>query len=435
MNTAMNNNTDSHAAEVRKHLTRNYTLHSIEGGLYMAGLFFTAFETVMPPVIKALGGSAWMISIIPMMTTIGVSLPALFVLNKLERLRWKKPIVTYNGIFQRLPYLIAGLALIFLAIDYPRLTLWMVLLCPLCSGFACGLSFPAWMELVAKTVPPERRASLFAVRLIIASAFGLLAGYAIDLLLGKFPGTTGYGILHIITFIFLTGSFIFFVFIKETDIPPVHGDKEESLPELLKSCGRIIAEDKNFKVFLISRFLASGMFITIPFMSIYALNVLNESLSYTGHLVIASIFGAISGNLFSAYFGDKYGARHLLMLSTGGYALLFPASIMASSKPEFFAVFFFIGFFKDSMSVANGTLSAELPPWQQRIRYLTTGSAILAPSMIAVTFIATMIWQASNSYTAVACAGSGVMITAYYFASKIKEPRKIKDFDITPSPE
>jgi len=303
------NNACRHEDEVKQYFRRNFFAHAIEGGIYMAGITFVARETVLPPILKSLGGPLWIISLAPILSTIGVYLPSIFIVHWIETLAWKKPLLMVTGILQRLPMLIAGLSLIFYAQEFPFTVMVIVALTPLLSGFFCGVSYPAWVELVAKTIPANRRSSVFALRMIIASVVGLGSGIAIVKILKCYPGPTGYGILHLIAFGFLAISYLIFAMIKETNLPPQRSGSSRNMFESFKEIPILLRTDRSFLKLILSRSFRNGIYIAIPFLPLHALNILGKPESFLGYLVMLMVLGAIFGNFFSGYLGDRYGGK------------------------------------------------------------------------------------------------------------------------------
>src|SRR5690606_18010300 len=58
---------------------------------------------------------------------------------------------------ERLPYLIIGLTVLWLAVDAPLATLAVVLLGLGMAAFGAGIATPAWFDMIAKVIPVERR--------------------------------------------------------------------------------------------------------------------------------------------------------------------------------------------------------------------------------------------------------------------------------------
>ena len=96
-----------------KEIRRNYWAHSIEGGLYFAGMAFISAELVLPSLIRSLGGSNLAISFSPTLLMVGFMLTPLFTAHLIERLHRLKPAVTLFGGLHRIPYFIIAYILFF----------------------------------------------------------------------------------------------------------------------------------------------------------------------------------------------------------------------------------------------------------------------------------------------------------------------------------
>jgi len=99
---------------------RNYHAHIWEGGLYLGGMAFVSAETVLPRIVEQLGATPLIISMMPTLLILGFMSPGVLVVPLLERLPRYYPFVMLAGFLQRLPYLLAGLALWFLGDGYPN---------------------------------------------------------------------------------------------------------------------------------------------------------------------------------------------------------------------------------------------------------------------------------------------------------------------------
>src|SRR4051812_36343599 len=181
---------DHEQREVRRHFRRNFVAHSLEGGLFMGGVAFLHPQTVAPRMIERLGGPDWMIAAVPILQLVGFYVPSLFLTHLLERLAFLKPFVMGLGVLQRLPYLLMGIALLS-ARETDRWVLPCVMLTPLLSGLAGGVSITAWREYVAKSIPAPRRASLWASRFVLGGLLGVAAGQGVQLVLGQGSAAQG----------------------------------------------------------------------------------------------------------------------------------------------------------------------------------------------------------------------------------------------------
>ena len=93
----MTSSNDARKTEIAEgaacHLRHNTVAHVIEGGLFIGGLAFVSAETLLPTVIKNLGGGNWLISLMPVMMMAGFMLPPIFTAHWIDRQRRFMPLL------------------------------------------------------------------------------------------------------------------------------------------------------------------------------------------------------------------------------------------------------------------------------------------------------------------------------------------------------
>lgn len=415
----------SHDCEVRRHFVRNYTLHCLEGGLFIGGIAFVAPNTVLPKMIESMGGPTWLIAIVPMLMNLGFVTPTLLTAHLVENLHSVKPALLFTGFFQRVSFLAAGLVLYFHAESHPGWSLVAVALAPLVSGLFGGITMTAWLELVAKTIPENRRSSVWAIRFIISSIIGIGAGKTVSFVLENTPGTEGYAILHFILFAFLMVSYVIFAFVREIsspeDKPPISG---VALVENLRTVPHLIRSDRDLRNYLVTRSLMNGMFIMIPFLSIHSLRVLDKPESFLGPLLMAHMVGGIAGNLFAGYLGDSVGGKVVMVASRWVFILIAGWTLVATADWEFLTIFFLFGSGFYANQVGTTTLCIEICPTQRRATYLGIMATLTAPTLILSSIVSTLLWNWREDYSLLALATGITMLFSLMFLQRIEEPRK-----------
>jgi MFS family permease len=86
-------------------------------------------------------------------------------------------------------------------------SLWTVLIATTVYGIIAGMSVGAWQQLIAKTVAPEKRSSLFAIRYMASNLIGICASGVVAWALSHWPGSRGYALLYLVAF---AGTVLFF---------------------------------------------------------------------------------------------------------------------------------------------------------------------------------------------------------------------------------
>ncbi len=369
-------------------------MHCLEGGAYMAGLAFISPETVLPSFVNSLGGSDNLIALMPVLLPASFSVLGLFVAPLVERLQHLKPFVVLFGAVQRLPYLIAALLMFWLPQTRAAL-LPIVVLTPIVSGLIGGVGVNAWMEMVTRMIPEHLRASGWAIRYVIQGVIGLSAGPVIHWMLSRHSDAAGYAWLHLICFAFLALSFCAQLMMRETPDPHPLRLPRPSYKAYLRQLPVMLAEQPRLIRLIFARFTGLGWLMLVSFLTIHVLNATGRPQADVGHLVLASMFGSLAGNIFAGWFGNRNGGRALMLLSRCLCLLLCAALPFIHSFPGFLAMLFILGFGLFVDRVGDLTFSAELCPQKRRPTYQAILSfcqalaLIIAASLSGLTFYLT----------------------------------------------
>jgi MFS family permease len=394
------------------HLQRNFLMHCLEGGFYMAGLVFISLETVLPSFVKHLGGHSWLIAVMPVLLQATFNALGVFIAPLVERMHRFKTFVCTFGALQRLPYLIAGLVMLLVPLS-PTGLLWVVMLTPLLSGLIGGIGVQAWMEMVTRMVPPGRRASGWAIRYQISNFIGLGAGVVVHQVLSHSPDAHGYAVLHLICFGFLALSWTAQLFMIEPPDPhplrlprPAYGTYLRSLPVLIGSQAHLVR-------FIFARLTGTGYVILVAFLSIHALTTTQAPDAAKGQFVIAQMAGSIFGSFFAARIGDRHGGRAAMLIARVLCLALCVALWFTQSFPAFLAAFFVLNFGLFTDRVGDLTLSAELCPYERRPTYQATLGFFNVICVLAATLLGGMIYRYTHNFHAV------VILSAVFSAISI----------------
>ena len=411
---------------VRKNLLRNYFVHCIEGGLFVGGMQFLNTSTVGPKMVQSLGAPVLIISLMPVLMSLGFTLPQLLMAHRIERWHLHKPAVALTGIFQRLPFIIA--AVLLLACPGEP-WLWVaVAASPLMSGLAGGFTATAWQELVARTVPPERRAGIWAVRNVISATIGLAAGAGIAAVLGAWPGQRGYGVLHLIVFGFLVASWLVFMFLREVPHPEAPAGKAVGLGESLRQMPSLLHE-RQFRWYVSANMCFAGIYVVLPFLGIHALGVSGQSEAFLGAFVTAQMLGGIAGNVGAGWLGDRFGGRLVMLLAQCGLLAACLWATFASSTREFLAIYFLFGAMTFCQAVGSMTLTMEVLPQARRSSFLAVLSMAGTLSMLAAAGISSSSRWAlgkllgDNAFAALAAISALALATSIFCLLHVREPR------------
>jgi predicted MFS family arabinose efflux permease len=286
-------------------------------------------------------------------------------------------------------------------------------------------SLSAWQELVAKTIPANRRSSLWAVRSTIAAGIGCLAGACVFAVLTRYPGTTGYGILHLIVLAFLTASYVIFSRILETDLPARPDRQTPTLLANLRAVPSLVAGNRQFRRYAAAQAFSSGLIIVMPFMAVHGLGVLRKPDSFAGILLSAQMIGGVVGNAVAGLLGDRIGGRIVVLLSRMALCGLCVGMAFGSDLWHFLAAFAVLGVAMSFNNVGAATLALEVSPLQKRATYLSILSATGVVTTLSASGLGAAAWKYSSGRFGLAAAlAAAAFAASVFFIWRLEEPRK-----------
>lgn len=411
----------------RRHLRRNYAALALDGGFYAAGVAFVAMESVFPALLRDLGGPNWLIALAPYLSQYGLFGVPLLTLHWMNRLERFLPFVAWVSVPQRLPPLFAGLALLFAAGTHPQATLWVVALAPVLIGIVGGANSAAFWELVAKTLPANRRASNLAVRNILGTALGFAAGGAIAAVLARWPGPRGFGVLYLCNFACFMLSLAALVFMREAPHAPPPGAARAGPVANLGLLRTWFRTDAIVRHYVLARLFGLGINVLTPFLAIHAIEVLGSPPSFLGTLVAAQMAGSIGASVIAGWLGDRSGGRIVALLGGATAIGLSVAAAVTRSEFGFVVIFFALGLAIYLSFNGAATLLLELFAPERRPTCFALVSFTLLPSMLLCAWLAALTRHLSSGaiWPAAAVAAALLLVSQVYF-HRLPEPRAVR---------
>src|SRR5690242_5998016 len=104
---------------VERNFRWNFSVNLLDISFIMFGFSLISRETVIPLLVSKLTTSTVAIGLVPAIYSLGIYLPQLLGASYAEGMPRKKPFVSLVGGGERLPYLLAGVAVLLLAESAP----------------------------------------------------------------------------------------------------------------------------------------------------------------------------------------------------------------------------------------------------------------------------------------------------------------------------
>src|SRR5262249_34684087 len=123
--------------------------------VFYLGLSISSAFTVLPLFVHHLTPNNVAVALIPAIRALGIYGPQLLVASNVERRRHVMPFILVLTTLERVPYLFLAVATRWLAQGHPAVLLVCFLLFIFLAVASGGLTFPAWLDLVARAIPNE----------------------------------------------------------------------------------------------------------------------------------------------------------------------------------------------------------------------------------------------------------------------------------------
>ena len=388
----------------------------------MAALAFVAGSTVLPVFISKLTSSRTLIGIISHVEWFGWMFPQLFAAAFLAHK--KKALGFYNSLsIIRLILFASVIASIFIFSDnYP------VILLVFGVGFtifslSSGIAGVAFMEVVGKTIPADRRGSFFGWRMFSGGLLAALCGLVIKKIIAAYRFPYDFGYTCIIAWSLMFFGLLCFALLREPEnIDPL----EKAPPKMhLKTAVKIFKDNENLRKLIFSRAWLNTALMAAPFYVIFAIEFLGAEEWMAGIYLTAQMIGYLGSNLLWGWLSNRVSNRLVILLS-GFFRILSPliafGGCFITIDPYVFSgVFLFLGMAEAGIDMGYMNYMLEISPDKGRPLYIGLVHTLIAPTILFaglggwLSEIITLKWLFATVFVTV-----GI---ALVISSKLKEPR------------
>ncbi len=351
----------------------------IHGIMYQAGMAFSAPMSVLPVFLNHFTGSQTMIGVFSALMNAGGVLPQLFVASKIQSRPRKKPVLVVAIWVRAAVWLILGLLAYYCPPGKPTIVLIALLVLLFGFSFAGGVATIPFTDIWGKALPATLRGRFFGHRQLWGGLMAIGAGYIVKRILSNpdIPFPRNYGYLFLLSFAFLAVSYIGLSSLREPEGETAGPTRH--LAVFLKKSVRILWEDSNFGLFVLTELAVGFAAFAMPFYVLYGKNELGMAAEHVGTLVAAQMAGAIASNLLWAQLSDRIGNRIVIIL-TAATATVVPVLALLSSGVGWrllIAVFVLIGFSSSGGGIGFRNYLLEIAPAQLRPTYIALEGTLM----------------------------------------------------------
>ena len=410
-----------------EHFKRNFTLTALNGVFFNFASAFLSDTTVLPVFISNLTGSRILVGLAGTLERASWPLPQVIVAPFAERTERKMPIYLYTAALRFFSLLALSIVAFTVGRYSNSLFLLLFFLVFAIYSLSGGVAGPAFMDIVAKTVPAERRGSLWAVRLSVGSGLAVAGGFIVRYLLRALPFPANYGSIFLASTGLVAIGLALFSFVVEPVQPVVK--ERKGLREHLAEGRLIFRQDANYRGLVQVRLLIGILFMATPFYVVYAREIAGVEESAVGILLASQMLGLMLSNILWGSIANRLGSR-LVLTGTALTGIIPPLGALACplfcpGDMYFALLFFFIGVSGAGLRLGYSTFLLDIAAPLKRLTYIGFINTTIAPVLFLPTVGGTIVEMISyKPLFVIAAAASGLAI---YRSLLLTEPRRSAD--------
>ncbi|MGE5264878.1 MAG: MFS transporter [Acidobacteriota bacterium] len=368
-----------------RHFRRNYICGLLNGA------FFGFVDSVASPYlvlslfVNTLGGSNFLVGLLPAINNGGWFLPQFLISHRLQQLPRKKSVYDTAGIVRIFCWLVLVLSTFFIGNSNATLLLLLFFIPYTLYSLAAGFAGAPFMDIVAKTIPVNRRGTFFGRRDLTGAVMAIGGSYIVSYFLNPqtalaFPINFAY--LFLIAGIAVTiglGAFSFVV--EPVEATPV---QELTFRDQLHAARAMFLRNQLYRRFLLTRVAIAAADIATPFYAIYATRILGIPLEVIGVYIAATTGASLLTNPLLSRLSDQRGHRIVLLGAATGMVTMPALAMLFGLLPAgsalglpFGLVFVVLGITRTAGNIAYPSYLLEIAPAGERPLYIGFTNTIL----------------------------------------------------------
>ncbi|PIP13219.1 MAG: hypothetical protein COX48_04875 [bacterium (Candidatus Stahlbacteria) CG23_combo_of_CG06-09_8_20_14_all_34_7] len=358
----------------KKQIQKNYVLGILNGILMNLADSLTGSSTILPLYLSTLTRSSVIIGLGSSFHDALWPLPQIFMAFFLEGKPFKKFIYDQTALIRSLMMFI----LAFVIILNPSNILWIFIFVLFIFHIFGGIAGLSFMDIIAKTISPKKLTSFWGLRVAIGGIISIGAGFAVKLILNKYPYPFNFYLIFISAAIIVSvGLFSFCLAEEPRDSVQ---KKTKSFLTFFTDGVRLLSKDRNFKYLYFIRMQLGVTAALEPFYMIYAIRILSMNPANVGFMIAARMAGLVSSNFLWNLIVNKKSIRHVLVAaSVIGSILPTLAFFSKYNSAILYLLFFFAGIFYSGIQVGSPSLLLIIAPEVKRPTYIGFFNTMIAP--------------------------------------------------------
>ena len=368
---------------------RRFGSIAVAGITFQAGSAAVDSSTIMAALVHQLTGSSLAVGAVTSIVRVGWLFPQLIV-GFLAQRRGSSMRYYVIGGFGRAACLAVMALALFVGPDLSAAMLAaLVWLIWTAYAFVSGIVAVPYNDIVARSVPSNRRSRLLATRFFGGGVLALGVVAIAEVLLREMPFPASYaGIIAMASGLMFVSSFVFVSMgePEETAAPKT----QTGFFEYLRDGIGVFRGDRRFRLYVFAQWASGAVLMGMPFYVVQA-TMLDFDLGGVALLLGAQTAGALVSNALWGWWGDRLGKASLLQVVAIGrvvppvliLSLVWTGAGAAHDLMfEFLGLFFILGALANGLTIAGIGFLMEISPEDQRPAYSGYFNALTAPAFL-----------------------------------------------------
>ena len=398
-----------------------------DGALAILASSLVSPAFVVAPFLRRVGASDSTIGFInggiPLMTF----LIPLLAAGYMQALPRKKKYITIGGAVQRMNYFVIAAAAMLLLPVHWKLFLAFYIMSTLLNHAAKQAVDPAWLDLVAKTTPVEKRGMLFAWRNSLGVFPTFFAAGVIAWMLNhpSLPFPSNYAMIFLVSGVCFAISLGFVASVRE------RGGKTKtarvSIGRIFRDVPRVLRRDREYAMFILGQVVHGiGASMIGAFMALTAqdrFHLDDTATQWWSSVYMAITAGCgVAGNAFFAKVGDRKGHKFNMVIRGPLFISGCTIALLAPDPLTFSFAFVLMTLGNTAVTVSQQPMAMEFCSERNRPRYTAIRSTVMMPLMTAGPLLGGVLRDHSSTELTFVIAIVLAAIAAW-MQMKVRDPR------------
>ncbi|HLZ22851.1 MAG TPA: MFS transporter [Ktedonobacterales bacterium] len=416
------------------HTRWNFTVFGADITFFSLGLSISSVYTVIPLFVHHLTSNNEAVALIPAVRAAGLYVPTLLVASLVERQRHALPFILRVTILERVPYLLLALGALWLAGGNPGLLLLFLILMMFLATFGSGLTYPAWLDMIARTIPGNWIGRFFGFWTGLGGFFGIGGAAVAAALLGHFAFPLNFALCFLLTFGMFVISFVLLALGREPprtmrrELVALDAAEREygggaGLRVELRATWALLRGDRGLLRLIGSNALMGIATMASALFAVAALRrggLTDADVGVENTVLVVAMTG---GYFLWGILGDRFGHRTILVFGSLCAALSAGVALWAHGFWAYALVFLLLGFNLAATSLAGFTFITEFGPAARRPTYIALAAVAYAPFAVGAPILGGFLadaWGYVPVFIISAVAGLAAMLA---FQLLVPDPR------------